>query len=183
MSSNLLPDQYTEYLKLLGRSQLDDLLAAKVDISGVVQTTLLEAHQDMDVWNELNDEKRLPWLRRIFSNNLIDEIRKFRSEARDVNRERRLRLSIEESASRIDNWMAVDASTPSQKAMRNERAMRLHTALACLSPEQRQAIELHRLQGMALVEVASIMNRKKGAVVALIYRATKRLKEVLGDFE
>lgn len=36
-------DEYREYLGLLGRLQLDEKLAGKVDVSGVVQLTLLVA--------------------------------------------------------------------------------------------------------------------------------------------
>lgn len=170
-------DQYREYLVLLGRMQLDERLMGKVDVSGVVQLTLLEASQAG--WRELHDENRVTWLRRIFANNLLDEIRKFRTQARDVERERSLEQAMEQSASRLNHFLACDQSTPSQNAIRAEEAIRLANAMACLPVAQRQAIELHHFQGLPLQEVAQQMKRTKGAIAALIFRGTTRMRELL----
>ena len=62
-------EEYREYLGLLGRMQLNDQLAGKVDVSGVVQLTLLEATSG---WVARADLERLPWLRRVFAHNLLD---------------------------------------------------------------------------------------------------------------
>jgi len=94
-------ERYREYLRLLGRMQLDDMLSGKVDVSGVVQTTLLEAYQDRAIWQAMEEDQQTAWLRRAFANNLADEVRKFRTKACDVNRERSLQQSIEASASRM----------------------------------------------------------------------------------
>ena len=58
-------EKYREDLGLLGRLQIDEKLAGKVDVSGVVQMTLLEASETE--WAALSDEARVPWLRRIFA--------------------------------------------------------------------------------------------------------------------
>ena len=92
--------------------------------------TLLEASETE--WAALSDEARVSWLRRIFANNLLDEVRKFRTQARDVERERSLEQAMEQSASRLNHWLASEQSTPSQKAVRAEEELRLAKALACL---------------------------------------------------
>lgn len=174
-------EQYREYLGLLGRLQLDEQLAAKVDVSGVVQATMLEAHQHAETWRPLEDHARLAWVRRVFANNLLDEIRKFRAKSRDVSRERSLDEALEQSASRLNDWLEAQQSSPSGKAMRHEQAVRLAAALGCLTPAQRQAIELHHLQSIPLAEVGQRMKRDKGAVAALIFRGTTKLRELLGN--
>jgi RNA polymerase sigma factor (sigma-70 family) len=52
--------------------------------------------------------------------------------------------------------------------------------LACLTAEQREAIELHHLKGLPLEEIGQRMGRKKGAVAGLIFRGKQRLQELLG---
>ena len=179
MPSDSAFEQYRDYLGLLGRLQLDEQLAGKVDVSGVVQTTMLEAHQQAAKWESLDEEGRAAWLRRVFANNLLDEIRRFRAQARDVSREQSMDQAMEQSASRLNDWLVANQSSPSQKAARNEQAVRLATALSCLTPPQRQAIELHHLKGLPLAEVGKTMSRDKGAVAALIFRGTRRLRELL----
>jgi RNA polymerase sigma-70 factor (ECF subfamily) len=172
-------EKYREYLGLLGRLQLDEKLAGKVDVSGVVQMTLLEASRSQ--WANLSDEDRGRWLRRIFADNLLDEIRKYRTQARDVLREQSLDRAMEQSASRLNRWLASDQSTPSRKAIRAEEEMRLAKALACLPSAQREAIELHHLRGLPLKDIGARMKRTKGAVAALIFRGTTRLRELLSN--
>jgi RNA polymerase sigma-70 factor (ECF subfamily) len=175
-TANLL-NQYRDYLALLGRLQLDDLLRAKVDISGVVQVTMLEAYKSE--WTSLDEQEKLPWLRRIFSNNLLDEIRKYRTEARDVRRERPLSHQVDQSASRIQIWLKSDTLSPSQRAVQAEDELQLVGALATLPDAQREAIELHHLSGLPLVEVSRRMQRTKGAVAALIFRGITQMRQIL----
>ena len=183
MQSSTDLEQYREYLGLLGRLQLDQQLVAKVDVSGVIQITMLEAYQNASAWSSLGDEERLVWLRRVFANNLLDEIRRYRAQSRDVGRELNLEQAMETSALRLNLLLVDPGSSPSQKAMRSEQALRLAKAMGCLNPLQREAIELHHLQGMKLADVGARMNRDKRAIAALIYRGTKRLKELLSNAE
>jgi RNA polymerase sigma-70 factor (ECF subfamily) len=174
-------ENYREYLGLLGRLQLDEKLLGKVDVSGIIQVTFWEAARGD--WSKLESTERLPWLRRVFANNLLDEIRKFRTQARDVEREKSLEWAIEQSASRLNQWLVCTGSSPSQHAMRAEVELRLAKALACLPESQRRAIELHYLQSWPLDRIGEHMKRTSGAVAALIYRGTTRLRELLTDVD
>lgn len=73
-------EKHRDYLRLLGLTQLAGKVRAKVDLSGVIQVTMLEASQQ-ETPNMMDANQQLPWLRRVFLNNLLDELRKLRRTA------------------------------------------------------------------------------------------------------
>jgi RNA polymerase sigma-70 factor, ECF subfamily len=172
-------EKFRSYLGLIARLDLDPRLEGKVDVSGVVQQTLLEAHQADGAPGD--EDGRARWLRRILANNLRDAIRKVRAQSRDVQRERSLDASLEASSLRIEKWLASGQSSPSQHAMRREGSLRLADALARLPDDQRRAIELHHLQGLTLVETAELLQKTKGAVAQLLFRGMRKLRQLLSD--
>lgn len=174
---------YRSYLRLLGRMQIRGRMNAKIDLSGLVQQTMIEAHLNRDEWERLPDERQAAWLRVAFANNLRDAIRRFRAAARDVERERPIAASVEESASRVDDWLEGKGSSPSARAVRREEALRLADALEQLPEDQRTAIEMNHLQGVPLVEVAEHLERSKSAVAMLIYRGLKSLRRLMREDE
>jgi RNA polymerase sigma-70 factor (ECF subfamily) len=176
-------DSYRSYLHLLARLELSPQYAAKVDLSGVVQQTLLEAHAAQDQMNQLDEQHRAAMLRQILANNMKDEIRKFSTAARDIAREQSLHVRIDQSSQRLENFLAAKQSSPSHVVSRNEQAARLANALATLPEHQRVAVELHHLRGMRLVEVAEQMDRTKGAVASLVARGIKKLRAELKNTE
>jgi RNA polymerase sigma-70 factor (ECF subfamily) len=171
-------ERFRDYLALLARLQLDARLLGKVDLSGVVQQTLLEAYQALNRFPEHNSV-RVEWLRRILANNLRDEIRRLNAATRDVSREQPLEAALDASSARLGAWLAADQSSPSQQAIRQEELLALATALACLPEDQRQAVEWHHLQGRPLAEIAANFGRSKGAVAQLLFRGLKKLRELL----
>jgi len=170
--------RYRDYLALLARLQLDARLQRKIDLSGVVQQTLLDAYRANPI-PPGNDDDRLRWLRRILANNLQDEIRKLHTKARDVDREQSLEAALAASSSQIEGWLIAEQSSPSHQAIRNEETLRLAAALQALPEDQRRAVELHHLKEMSLLEIATEMSRTKGAVAALLFRGLSRLRELL----
>ncbi len=170
-----------EYLRLLARLQIDPRLQVKLDPSDVVQQTLLSAHQHREQFQGQTDAEFLGWLRQILANHLAGAARRFGAELRDIRRERSLEAGVEESAARLDVWLVADQSSPSQRVMHHELQLRLADALAQLPDDQRRAIELHHLQGYTVAEAAEQMERGKTAVVGLLFRGLKKLRQLLQE--
>jgi RNA polymerase sigma-70 factor (ECF subfamily) len=174
-------ERFRSYLHVLARSQLEPQFRGKLDLSGVVQQTLLEAHQARERFQDQGEAQQTAWLRTILAHNLTDEMRKLGAAARDVVRERSLEASLESSAHRLGAMLAADQSSPSQQAARNEQVLRLAEALARLPEDQGRAVDLHHLQGLSLAEVAERMGRSKGAVASLLFRGLENLRGWLKD--
>jgi RNA polymerase sigma-70 factor (ECF subfamily) len=174
-------EQYRDYLRLLAQLHADPRLQAKVDPSDVVQETLLKAHRALDQFRWQSEAEMAAWLRKILANTLADVVRRFGTDARDVQLERSLLTSLDESSSRLESWLAADQSSPSAQVLREEQLLRLAAALGQLSDDQRQAIELRHLKGASLEEIAQQMGRSKGAAAKLLFRGVESLRVLLQD--
>lgn len=174
------PEQYREYLHTLLRMRADPWLNGKVDLSGIVQKTLLEAAQNLPRWREMPEGERMAWLRTVLANNHADEVRKFRTQARDAGREVSIEQSLADSSARIAVWLAADQSSPSARTVRNEDLLRLTACLAQLLDDQRRAVELHHLGGLPIAATADEMGKSPQAVVGLLRRGLERLRELMG---
>src|SRR5262249_51813571 len=111
-------ERQRSYLLLLARLQVGPALRNRIDLSGVVQETLLEACQAGPQFGALEAGQRAAWLRRALAHNLADEVRKVSAGKRDVRRERSLEAAMEQSASRIEGWLAAQQSAPGHRAER-----------------------------------------------------------------
>jgi RNA polymerase sigma-70 factor (ECF subfamily) len=176
-------ERFRSYLLLLARARLDPLVRAKVGASDVVQQTLLEAHGDLARFRGQTVGEQVAWLRQILARNLANVVRDLRRDKRDVAREQPLQAALEESASRLEDWLAAEQSSPSQQVERHERAVRLADALAALPENQREAIVLRHWQGCSLVEIGERLGCTTAAVTGLLHRGLRNLRKQLHDLE
>ncbi len=174
-----LLERFRAYLTLLARLQVAPRLQGKVDLSGVVQQTLLEAYQALDQLSAMSAEQQAGWLRTALAHNLTDEVRRLGRAVRDVHRECSLEQAVEQSSGQLEAWLATDHSSPTRQAVRNEELLRLAQALDRLPDDQRQAVELHHLQGYPIAKTAKLLGRSEGAVGGLLLRALRTLRLTL----
>jgi RNA polymerase sigma-70 factor, ECF subfamily len=172
-------EHYRQYLRLLARLQLDPRLRGQLDPSDIVQQTLLRAHERCDQFRGRSDEEMRAWLRAILAHTLVDTVRRFGRQKGD--RARSLEAALEQSSAKLEALLASEESSPSQGALRAERLIELAEALARLPDDQRTAVELRYLQGLAVPDVAERMGRSTVSVTGLLYRGMKALRDVMSE--
>jgi RNA polymerase sigma-70 factor (ECF subfamily) len=183
MTRNDLPDlnQFRGYLHVLAEVELSPRLRSKVDASDIVQQSLMEAHQGLAAFRGRSEAELAAWLRMILTRNLLNTVRDFNAAKRDVRRELPLAQRVEQSSVRLDQFLAVQQTSPSQCVMRSERAEKLATALAALPDDQRQAVILKHFHDWPLADIATEMDRSTMAVAGLLKRGLKKLRTLLDE--
>src|SRR2546428_4999169 len=113
-------ERFREYLRLLARLQLDRRLQGKIDLSGVVQQTLLEAHQALEQLRAMDDGRQAAWLRRAPANNLTDEERRLGGASRHILLEGALVAALESSPSGAVESLVTEPTFPDGSLDSNE---------------------------------------------------------------
>jgi len=174
-------ENYREYLLLLARLQIGVRLRAKLDASDVVQQAILHAHERRAQFRGQSEGECLAWIRAILANALAAAARKFDTQARDSARERSLEAELERSSHRMEDMLAADLTSPSERAVRGEELLLLARALSSLPEDQRRVVELHYLDELPVAEIAQQIGRTRPMAVGLLFRGLKRLRELLRD--
>jgi RNA polymerase sigma-70 factor (ECF subfamily) len=176
-------ERFRSYLRLLAQVQLNSRLRGKLDPSDIVQQTLLEAHQARDRCPSQDPAQQAAWLRKILAHNLANAVRDAERAKRDVRREQSLEAAVEASSARLEAWLALEQSSPSEQAQRIEQLLRLAEALDRLPADQQEAVVLHHLQGQSLSKLAAHFGRSPAAVAGLLHRGLRKLQDLLQDLE
>ena len=169
-------ESFRPALMLLARSQLGLRFRRVLDDSDIVQQALLEAHNSRTGFRGTSSAECFAWLRKILTNTILDHVRRYTREKRNVELEVSLEQTIRGSALRAEQWLMDRHSSPGERAERNEQLQQLAVALMKLPEAQREASELFHLQGCELKDVARRMNRTGPAVAGLIHRGLRQLR-------
>jgi RNA polymerase sigma-70 factor, ECF subfamily len=172
-ASDLEP--FRAYLLLLAEQQVDDKLRARVAASDIVQQTMLEAHRNRAAFRGQTSGEQAAWLRQILARNLADAGKHERAAKRDIGQE------LNQASADLAGWCAANQSSPSQRAVREEDAVRLAAALMDLPDAQRDALVLQHWHGLTLAQIGEILDKSPVAVAGLLKRGLRRLRELLDE--
>ncbi len=78
----------------------------------------------------------------------------------------------------VDAYASI--CTPSQDAIAREEIERVEGAFGKLSEDHREVILMARVAGLNHADIAERMDRKEGAVRALLFRAMAQLASLMG---
>lgn len=165
------------YLLLLARTQLEESPRLRIDPQDAVQQTLAIAQEKLHQFRGKNNRELAGWLRTILANHLTDLLRR---NGREFD-EQTLARQLEQSSARLDELLAADQSSPSQRITEAERLLHLADALRELPEDQRRAVELRHLKGLTLAEISESLGKTMPAVGGLLQRGLKTLREKMGQ--
>lgn len=173
-------EPYRKYLRVLADLHLDYRLRGKLDPSDLVQQTMIRAYPALDGLRNRKPEVLAAWLRKILAHTLADAVKHYDRDKRDVGLERSLQIEIDRSASGFAAWLAVDQTSPSQRAERNEEILRLVDAIARLPDPMREVVLLKHCQGWTLDQIRDHTGRTVPAIASLLRRGLEQLRGSLG---
>lgn len=152
---------------------LDPRVKARIDASDIVQQTCLSVFQQIVTFQGDDPAQFAAWLRRLHERNVQNAVRdQLQAQKRAAGREEML------------DHRGLDASgeaSPSQRAMQREDADRLEQALAQLPHDERAVLQLRYLEGCTLPAIADRLGISKDAVVWLMQKGIKRVRQLLDD--
>jgi RNA polymerase sigma-70 factor (ECF subfamily) len=176
-------ERFRAYLSFQIRKIVDPRIKNYLDLSGIVNQSLLEAWQTMERIQDWNDQQKRAWLNTVLDRNLRDELDKLHAACRDIRRQRSLEEAVVNSSARLVHVLAADQSSPSEHAAQNQQELLLAEAIERLPEDQREALVLQRWQQWSLAQIAEHLGRSQAAVAGLLHRALKQLKEELREAE
>jgi RNA polymerase sigma-70 factor (subfamily 1) len=181
--ANQVLEEYRAYLETLSFIHLDPRLRSEFSMSDIIQQTLMEAWRDLPRIEALDAGGRKHWLRKMLVNNLLQAIERAKAKKRDVRLKKSLDAALDESSCRLQGVLAVDDTTPGERMVKQEQALRVWEALSKLDARQREALILQKYHGWKLDQIAEHLNCTTGAVAGLHARGLKKLRELLPEME
>lgn len=179
-----LLELYRNYVKLLARIEIGRRLQGKLDPSDLVQETFLDAHRQFHGFRGTDEPQFVGWLRQILAGKVANLVRHyFGTQARDIRMERELDIDVDNSTRHFGQQLIASLSTPSEQAVRRERAVLLADALAMLPEHYREVIILRHLEELSFPEIAKRMQRSQDSVEKLWLRALVQLRHAFGESE
>lgn len=162
-----LIEEHRERLEEVVRIRLGPHLRGRLEVEDVLQEAFLKAFQSVDRFHPQGHDSFFNWLRGIAENLLLHH-------ARQHQRTKQFGLPGD---------VADSGTSPSRGMRQEERFERLQSALESLSRDHREVILLARVEGLAMKEIAERLQRSPNAVVQLLWRALKNLREAFGETE
>ena len=144
-------------------------LVGAVDMEDVCQETYAQALASLSCLRWRGPDSFLRWLNGIAEHVIVGIARQQQTHAARI-------LYVERD-------VQGDDPAPSAVLRRHERFLRLKDALDRLPRDYRDAIRLTRIEGLPVKEAANRMERTPKAVMHLLARGLKRLRDSFGDTE
>lgn len=182
------PQQLAEFIttqrsQLSGfvRSITGDRLLAVVELDDLVQEIATSALAGLGT-APLDQYSPWQWLQQIARRRVVDAHRfHFEAKRRDASRQQSMHGGDDQSGGGIEALLAASITSPSAVLSRDVRLSRLKTAIDALPDDQRQAITLRYVDGLATKQIAEQLGKTDVAVRVMLSRSVRELEKQLAD--
>jgi RNA polymerase sigma-70 factor (ECF subfamily) len=174
-----LLDHYRPYLAMLARLGASRRLQGKYDDSDLVQETLLLVQRDLPRFQGTTEAQLLAWLRCIMASVSAKHVRHYSRHKRAAALECQIEDDLNQSSQAVERVLMARDTSPSEKSIKRERAVILSRALTELPADYREALIMHRLEGMTMAQTAERMGRSVDSVQKLLARGLLELRRRL----
>jgi len=144
------------------------------DAEDVTQETFMQAFESVASFK--GESKFSTWLYRITVSKAMDHIRK---------KKRKKRFAFIQSLYGKNDQPVIDPPDffhPGVSMENKENAAVLFKAMEQLTPNQKTAFVLNKVEGLSYLEIGEVMKITDSAVDALLHRAKANLKKILKDY-
>lgn len=154
-----------------------NLLRSPEDARDVYQEAFLRVYRNLHTFRF--DCSFHTWLYRIVTNICLDQLRK-----RKVRKEESAVVETGDgSLDRMETFEEDSADSNPERSMWNlQLKQRIDTALQDLTPRERMVFELRHYQGLRLRNIGEMLGTTEEAAKNCLFRATQKMRTVLGDF-
>jgi RNA polymerase sigma-70 factor (ECF subfamily) len=154
-----------------------NLLGSAEDSHDVYQEAFLRVYRNLGSFRF--DCSFHTWLYRIVTNICLDHLRK-----RKVRKEESAVVDTEEGPrDRMESFEEVSAHADPERMLWNRQLReRIGNALEDLTARERMVFELRHYEGLRLRNIGEILGTSEEAAKNCLFRATQKLRVVLGDY-
>jgi RNA polymerase sigma-70 factor (ECF subfamily) len=153
-----------------------NLLRSPEDARDVYQEAFLRVYRNIHTFRF--DCSFHTWLYRIVTNICLDHLRK-----RKVRREESAVVETAEGpVDRMDSFEQEGThANPERRLWNRQLGDRIDSALSDLTPRERTVFELRHYQGLRLRAIGEVLGTSEEAAKNCLFRATQKMRVVLGD--
>ena len=157
------------YLLAIALAELPTELHGKLGASDIVQETLVRGMQGFGEFQGRSSEELARWLRKILLNHLANEVKRYRTEKRQVDRERPADSKLADARQ----------PSPSGAALSREEWDRLASAIARLPEEMQRVIHWRHRDNLSFAEIGERLGKSEDAAGKVWAKALERLQREL----
>ena len=173
-------DAFEQLVRVYDQSvlrQAMNLLRSPEEARDVYQEVFLKVFRNLHTFRF--DCSFHTWLYRIVTNVCLDHLRK-----RGVRKEEPSVVETGEGpVDRMENFEEGSAhADPERKMWNRQLQARIEEGLQDLTPRERMVFELRHYDGLRLRNIGEILGTTEDAAKNCLFRATQKMRSVLGDF-